>query len=189
MEGWGSASAGDELRAAFADLVAAGRELSGQLSIFWPIAVLLRRMSDDGYSNVIFIRLLTDEPASQFLSEHQDEDWEGLVRALAEHLHGNAAGYFVVRYEPGLLEIQAFIDTAATAFAEMGSRALLRAAQAAVSVTSDETYTEELRERVAGLASLLPAETAQRLSEQIARLERSVSKDAAAERLIDEASG
>jgi hypothetical protein len=186
VEGWASSSAAGELRAAFADLTTAGRSLPGQLSLFWPVTVLLRRIADDAYSNGIFMRLLTGELASRFLDENPGEDLDSLTRSLAEHLHGNAAKYFIVRYEDGLLAIQAFIDTAAPTFADMRSSALLRAAQAAVPLTPDDTYTEELRQRVAGLSALLPGTTVESLQRQVDSLERAISKDAAAERLADE---
>jgi hypothetical protein len=168
---------------------AAGRDLPGQLSLFWPIAVLLRGMADDGYSNSIFVRLLTDELATGFLNENPDQDLDGLTRALTKHLHGNAAMYFVARYDDGLLASQAFVETAATAFADMRSHVLLRAAQAKVSLTTTDTYTDELRARVSGLRAALSVPVFERLNHEIDSLEREISKEAASARLDKERTG
>ena len=70
----------------------------------------------------------------------------------------------------------------------MPSHALLRAAQAAVPVTPTDTYTDELRARVAGLHSL-PASAHERLNGQIDTLEREISKEAASARIDREMAG
>jgi hypothetical protein len=185
VEGWGSSRPAAELRKAFAELKASGRELPGHMSLFWPVVVLLQNMVDDAYSNRLFIRLLTDTPAEHFISEHRDDDLDGLTRSIATHLHGNSAMYFTVRYEAALDAIQAFVEIAGEGFADLDTAALVQAGRAKtpITITTSKTYTGELRERVTRLSDLLPRETVRRLETEIDVIEGAISKDSALEHL------
>jgi hypothetical protein len=189
VEGWASSQPAAELRGAFAELMASGRGLPGYLSVFWPTAVLLQKMADDGYSNTIFIKLLTDEPAQQFVLAHGDDDLDALTRSLAAHLHGNASSYFLLRYKPALDGVLSFVDTAASALADLESGALVRADRAKLPITAYETYTGELRDKTARLSGLLPPEALGRLDTEISVIEAAISKDSAIERAEAERKG
>jgi hypothetical protein len=183
VEGWTSSPASAELRSAFADLIAADENLSGDLTVFSPLAGVLRNLVADAYSSTIFINLLSDELAASFRAEHQDDDVEALTRALASHLHGNAAMYFTTRYELALGAIEAFVTTAAAGFAHLESGALGKAARRKTAVEDSPTYTGEMRNELGALAGRLPTATLTSLAGNVDTMEAAISKDAARDRL------
>lgn len=183
VEGWTSSSAAEELRAALTEMMTAGREIPGDVHLFLPIAQMLKKIADDGYSSTVFIKLLTDEPARMFVNAHGDDDLDDLTRSLATHLHGNAAQYFVVRYSGALAGFQSFVDVAAPGLIDLESSVLVRVARARQSTAHYKTYTDELRGGVARLRDLLPSETLDQLEVEIDVIQTAISKEAASEAL------
>jgi hypothetical protein len=183
IEGWASSPSSAELRALLAELIASDRGLSGHLSLFSPTAELVRGIVSDGYSDTLFIKLLTGEPAHQFASENPHDDLDGLTRSLAAHLQGNASAYFMLRYESALESIQSFVDIAASAIGDLESASLVRAARAKSPIATYPTHTEELRAKVERLKGILPRETLDRLAADVSVIEAAICKDAAMDRL------
>jgi hypothetical protein len=178
VEGWATSPASDQLQQALASLSATGN-LTGHLSLLSPPGELLREIVRDGYSSWLFVRLLGDFPAQKFVSEHQEDDINALTRALTEHLQGNASLYFRVRYESALREIVAFVNTAATALIALKPRNLIHASRAKTTVSVEASFTQQLREGLAGLADTLPAEVVSSLQGKIDRIESSIDKETA----------
>jgi hypothetical protein len=183
VEGWATSPASGQLRQGLESLSAADN-LTGHLSLLSPPTELLREIVRDGYSLSLFIRLLDGFPARKFVSQHQqEEDIDSLTRALTEHLQGNAALYFRVRYEAALQVIVAFVNTAATAFADLSPRDLIVASRAKSAVSVDASFTQQLREGLAGVQGALPPAVITSLRSMVDQIESAIDRERAEEEL------
>lgn len=183
---WERSSEAEALRGRASTLVDSVRRMTGTLNILSASGEMLISIADD--AKMTFLRLLTNQQVLvMFLEENKNiTEVNDLLNALAKHLHGNTAMYFVARYEQALNLLDALVTEAAMALGEVDSAGLLKAAKAKTAITTN-TRTAEMRMHLSALTSLLPEATSKKLGLLIDQVEQSVSKDSAHERLAGKA--
>lgn len=184
IEGWFTSAAAAELREALTALNAAD-DVAGDLNLFSPIAELLRRVVNDGYPPLIFMRLFLGPPAEIFLKEHQNDDVDALTRALAAHLHSNSSAYFLTRYQSALDSIVSFSQASAAAMVNLDPYTLVGANRAKAGESPEVPITAQLREKLGALQGTFPDVVIAELAEYLQHIETDIDKASAEAKLMD----
>lgn len=179
---WERSSEAEALRGKVAALADASRCMTGHLNVLSTAGEMLVDIADD--ARMTFLRLLTEEEVmAMFLESHRHvTDPDLLLNALAIHLHGNTAMYFVTRYGEVLNTLDQLITELAFVLSNLSAPQLVSVATAK-SVITTETRTDEMRSDLTALSRFMSRATQNKVANLIDDLEAGVSKDAARTRL------
>jgi hypothetical protein len=159
-------------------------DLGGQLSVFYHPVRMLETIWRDAYSPHIFAMIL-GLPGEKLLRDvPPDSPPHETVQALTSELHGNAAMYYIARYEKATRLMAEFVRLAARAYKALADDDLISLGQGS---TADADRTESRTEAMHVLLSAakvrLPAEEFAALARLVDKIGEAVSKEHAAAEL------
>ena len=148
----------------------------GQLAILREASDMVSSLIKDSYSPTIFIKMLNRDAFSKgFRKRVGVKPLPIVLDAFANYLSGNAASYFILRYEVGTDKINEFIQDMAIFFQELSDSDLVRLSRTPDSSFSD-TKTGTMRIMLEQLKDDMDPERYERLSTMVTEIEEAVSK-------------
>jgi len=182
--GWWQARLPARLDQARGELQRACTDLSGHLEIFHHLISMFEVIWRDSYSPHIFSTML-GIPGDMLLHDvPPDLPPVETVQALTSALHGNAALYYVARYEKATRLMNQFLQQAARAFKGLGDDDLISLTQGSTADADREpTRTQMMRILLDTAKSKLQPDEFATLRTLIDAIEQAISKEQASAEL------
>ena len=170
VQGWYSSAVTSIVYSALSDLSDASERLSGELNMLSAAGSLVRRVADDAYAPQILAKVLSAEVAAIAASDGGAREFtpEVLQRELAGQLQAAASEQFHKRYGRCLERLDDFIELGEVSLLGLDARDLARSARGG---SSEDVYTDEMRDDVSRLRPLLRPEVATRLERLVTEIE------------------
>ena len=161
------------------------QRLQGKLLLFDPLTKLLEGIVRDGYSSMIFFRLLS---AGEVLSGALREEWNKplseVQNALVCRLQSDASAYFLVRYEKAIEQVLRFAEIAVKTLTGLSDKMLYSlATHPEIILETTATFTGEIRQRLRELQGNIPVDSYKRLETISENIETFASKEFANEEI------
>jgi hypothetical protein len=182
--GWWQARLPARLDRSRAELQHACADLSGQFKIFHHLVSMFEVIWRDSYSPHIFSTIM-GIPGEMLLRDvAPDLAPTETVQALTSELHGNAALYYVTRYERATRLMNQFLQQAVRAFKDLGDDDLFILAQGSTADAERKpTRTQTMRAMLNAAETRLPSDEFATLHKLIDAIEQAVSKKQASAQL------
>lgn len=171
----------DSIAARRLDFRIAAKNLPGRLGGLAAVGALIRNLETDTTGQ--FMKLLSDGGAAlkALISATTADE---VAQGIEDRLQADVATYIVVRYEDALNMIDEYVTRLAGALTELSDTELNRVArQRTEAGAAAETYTDEIRVGLGELTAVLSTEALAELDALVSGIERSITVEAAAERL------
>ncbi|OYW77613.1 MAG: hypothetical protein B7Z37_03420 [Verrucomicrobia bacterium 12-59-8] len=159
------------------------QRLQGGLALFNPLTRLLDWLVKDGYSPLIFRKVLSlGDGLKQGLSADVGKPLGEAANALVCRLQSEVSVYFVARYGKAIEELRRFAEIGVQAFTALSDKELTSIAVQSEKVhEAAATLPGDIRRRMRDIAPLLPEGYANRLETVLENIETYISKDFALE--------
>ena len=159
-------------------------DLTGHLELFHHLIRMFESIWRDSYSPHIFSTIL-GIPGDMLLHDlSPDLPPAETIQALTNTLHGNAAMYYVVRYEKATRVMNQFLRQATRAFKGLGDDDLLSLAQGSTAdVNGESTHTQSMRVLLHAAKTRLPPDEYATFRRLIDAIEQAISKEQASAEL------
>lgn len=159
-------------------------DLGGGLEVLRIVIRLFEGICRDAYSPNVFSMILG--VPSEMLLKDQPPDLAPLetIQALTSELHGNAAAYYLMRYEQAMRLLSRFIEQAAHAFKALGDDDLVVLSQISTAdAERQHTFTGTMRTLLDAAESRLSPEECAALRGLVDTIEKAISKEQASANL------
>ena len=178
--GWWQAAHASRLDRSLANIRRNCADLGGHLQIVHYPVKLLQGIWHDAYSPHIFVQMLSLTSGMLLRDLPADAPPHDTLQALTAALHGNAAMYYVVRYEKATRLLSSFVGQCTHALRALPDDELVSLAQGAtVDADRAATRTEAMRLLLRVMRDKLQPEEIQELDALIDGIEVAISKDRA----------
>ena len=186
IEGWGKSVEVQSLKHAQTELDQSTRHLTGSFQIFRTTKQLLENIINDSYSALSVHTFFTNKGISELIydeNRNQDNLYDILIE-LSKRLQGDRSKYFLVRYNIATAEISKFVINLSYALSNLKDKKLDKLRLKAVSsIELGDTLPDTLRKHLISFGRFLGVDEISALKGSIDRIERSITKEAAADKL------
>lgn len=186
IEGWTKSVDVQSLKHAQTELDQYTRHLTGSFQVFRTTRQLLENIIEDSYSALFIHRFLTNKGISKNIYDNNrnKENLYDISNALSKSLFGNGSKYFIARYYNATIEISKFVRKFSYALNNLKDEQLGELALKSVgSIDLGDTLTDTLQKDLIRFERFLGVDKISALKASIDRIGRSITKEAAADRL------
>jgi len=189
VEGWLSSPQTTILRDVNSQIEQAALSLNGLLLILSYAQQLLKGIVDDGYSPIIFLRILSllgkNSQYGKFFHDHEKEDnINKLINAVNLELQGDSALYFKLRYYDAVSQLTLFLMELSEILIDLEDSKLISISKTeSKSAPTEATRTGSIKILLQKLKPYFPPEKHDKLLELVNEIEKSVSKEQASKNL------
>jgi hypothetical protein len=182
--GWWQARLPVRLDQSRGELQQACADLSGSFEIFTHLIKMFEGIWRDSYSPHIFTTIMDITGHMLLRDAAPDLDPVETIQALTSELHGNAALYYVTRYEKATRLMSQFLRQATRAFKGLADDDLVSLAQGSTAdADRQSTHTQSMRTLLEAAETKLPAHEVASSLRLIDAIERAISKEQASAEL------
>lgn len=186
IEGWRNSVEVQSLKHAQTELDQSTRQLTGSFQIFRTTGQLLESIIKDSYSALFVHGFFTDKEISRTIYDENrnKENIYNISIELSKSLQGNGSKYFLVRYYDATIEISKFVRNLTYALNKLEDKHLRELGLKAVgSIELGDMPLDILRKYLISFERFLGVDKISALKGSIELIERSITKEAAADRL------